>query len=127
MTNGDQKLVLVVDDDPALARMLRILLTSEGFDVSLAGDGEQALAALDNVKPDLIVLDLQMPVMDGRTFYRTFRQRGYETPVMVLSAYNAGSAQQELGAEAALDKPCDPDKFSQLVRGLLEASSSAQT
>lgn len=107
--------------------MLRILLTSEGFDVSLAGDGEQALAALDNVKPDLIVLDLQMPVMDGRTFYRTFRQRGYETPVMVLSAYNAGSAQQELGAEAALDKPCDPDKFSQLVRGLLEASSSAQT
>jgi CheY-like chemotaxis protein len=106
--------------------MLRITLMSEGFTVALAGDGQQALAALEDVEPDLVVLDLQMPVMDGRSFYRAFRQRGYQTPVLVLSAYNAEGAQQELGAEAFLGKPCDPDEFSQLVHVLLQTPASQQ-
>ena len=106
--------------------MLRITLLSEGFSVEVAGDGQQALDALERVQPDLIVLDLQMPVMDGRSFYRAFRQRGFTTPVLVLSAYNAEAAQEELGAEAFLGKPCDPDEFSQLVHVLLQTPSSQQ-
>ena len=71
------------------------------------------------VSPDLVILDLQMPVMDGRTFYREFRQKGFRSPVVILSAYNAEGARQELGAEAALNKPFDPDRIGEVVRSLV--------
>jgi DNA-binding response OmpR family regulator len=115
--------VLIVDDDPALSRMLGMLLSAEGFVVSIATDGKKALEVLDGESPDVIVLDLQMPVMDGREFYRAFKQRGYETPVVILSAYNAETARQELGANAALDKPFDPDELSSTVRSLVSGRS----
>jgi DNA-binding response OmpR family regulator len=110
---------MVVDDDLALARMLRILFQSEGFDVVLAHDGQQALEKLDDGQPGLIVLDLQMPVMDGRSFYRELRGRGYGTPVILLSAYNSEAARDELGADAALSKPCDPDTIAAKARELI--------
>jgi CheY-like chemotaxis protein len=68
-----------------------------------------------------VILDLQMPVMDGRTFYRTFKQQGYRAPVVILSAYNAEGARLELGADAALDKPFDPDTLSATVHELLRS------
>jgi CheY-like chemotaxis protein len=109
----------VVDDDLALARMLRILFQSEGFDVLLAHDGKRALDRLGEVQPALIMLDLQMPVMDGRTFYRELRDRGFATPVILLSAYNSEAAREELGANAALSKPCDPDTIAAKARELM--------
>ncbi len=112
--------VMVVDDDLALARMLRILFQSEGFDVVTAHNGQQALDKLDDGVPALVVLDLQMPVLDGRGFFHEFRRRGYRSPILLLSAYNAEAAMEELGAEAAFGKPCDPEAVVAIAHHLLK-------
>jgi len=102
--------------------MIRLTLTSEGFDVVTANNGVLALEQLDsNGRFDAILLDLQMPVMDGRTFYREMRARGVETPVIILSAYGADAAKEELQAEAAVAKPFDPDFLIQLTYQLIES------
>ena len=102
--------------------MIRLTLTSEGFDVVTANNGVLALEQLDsNGRFDAILLDLQMPVMDGRTFYREMRARGVETPVIILSAYGADAAKEELQAEAAVAKPFDPDFLIQLTHQLIES------
>lgn len=112
--------VLVVDDDAALTRMLRLTLRDGGFDVTTAANGALALDQIDAEHlPDAIVLDLEMPVMDGRSFYRELRERGFEVPVLVLSAYGARVAQRELGANAYLNKPFDPEDLITEVRELV--------
>ena len=113
--------VLVVDDDPAVIRMVSLSLITDGFDVSTAGDGLQGLERLEAQSFDVIVLDLQMPRMDGRAFFREMRSRGYETPVVILSAYGADVARSELKANGAFSKPFDPDDLSAVVRRLIKA------
>lgn len=114
---------MVVDDDLALARMLRILFQSEGFEVVMAHDGQEALEKLADGEPALVILDLQMPVLDGRGFFREFRRRGYKSPVLLLSAYNSDAAREELGAEAAFGKPCDPEAVAALAHTLINNAS----
>ena len=111
--------VLVVDDDPALVRMIRLALLSEGMEVETAPDGVMGLEATERTTYDLIVLDLQMPNLDGRGFFREFRARGGTTPILLLSAYGAQDARIELGAEAAVTKPFDPSVLIRVVRTLL--------
>ncbi len=127
MTAPERTRVMVVDDDPALSRMLRILLQSEGFDVMVANNGQQALDKLTEGEPALVVLDLQMPVLDGRGFFREFRRLGHRAPVLLLSAYNSEAARDELGAEAALGKPCDPEAVAQLAQRLIRESMAPAT
>lgn len=119
MTIEPRTRVMVVDDDLSLARMLRILFQSEGYDVVLAHDGQQAIDRLSCGAPALVILDLQMPVLDGRDFYREFRRRGYLAPVLLLSAYNSEGAREELQAEGALGKPCDPEQVAALAKELM--------
>jgi DNA-binding response OmpR family regulator len=114
--------VLVVDDDPALSRMLALTLRNDGFDVVAAPDGAAALETLRVREPDLIVLDLEMPVMDGRQFYRELRREGRHIPVLVVSAYEARRGQRELGADGYLDKPFSPDELVERVRTLASAA-----
>src|SRR5688572_7206773 len=123
MDNGDTPApsVLVVDDDPAVIRMVSLSLMTDGFDVSTAGDGIEGLERLASQIFDVIVLDLQMPRMDGRTFFREMRSRGYETPVVILSAYGADVARNELKANGAVSKPFHPDDLSAVVRRLVRA------
>ena len=123
MTGGDQPRVLVVDDDAAISRLLRVLLESQNFRVRLARNGSDALEALPEFKPDLVLLDLQMPVMDGRTFYKQFRSLGHDVPVILLSAFSVEAAQRELGAEGAIAKPFDPLHLGGAVSQLLERRS----
>lgn len=111
--------VLVVDDDMSLQTLLRILLTNEGFDVTTARDGRQALEVTGTAGFDVILLDLEMPVMNGREFYRAFRDRGGETPVIIVSAYGAETGQRELGAQASITKPFDPAEVPEVVKSLL--------
>jgi DNA-binding response OmpR family regulator len=113
--------VLLVDDDPALLRMLALIFRTEGFDVLTARNGVEALDVIVAQPVDAIVLDLQMPVMDGREFYREVRTRGLEIPVVILSAYGAEEARRELGAPAAVTKPFDTDLLVNEVRRLLES------
>jgi CheY-like chemotaxis protein len=124
VTGPSRKTILIADDDRSIGRMLRVLLTSEGYDVQLATDGRQALEIVAAAEPDLVLLDLQMPDMDGRTFLREFRRLGRTAPVVVVSAYNAEQAMQELGATAALSKPFNPDLAIEIVRSSLQPPAS---
>ena len=99
--------------------MIRLALLSEGLSVDTASDGIQGLEATERASYDLIVLDLQMPNMDGRAFFREFRARGGTTPIVLLSAYGAQDARHELNAEAAVSKPFDPSVLIRTVRTLL--------
>ena len=113
--------ILVVDDDQALLRMISLALVSDGFRVTVASDGTMGLDAIEGEQFDLLVLDLQMPGMDGRTMFRELRLRGYTFPVLVLSAYGADAARVELNAEAAMAKPFDTDDFLNGVHALLSS------
>jgi two-component system response regulator MprA len=114
--------VLVVDDDEALLRVVRMTLAYEGFEVQTAADGIEALGLLDATDVDVVVLDLQMPRMDGNEFYRKARERGYRFPVLILSAYGAEKACDDLGAAGFVDKPFDPDALVAKVRAILAYS-----
>jgi DNA-binding response OmpR family regulator len=117
--------VLVIDDDEAILRLLRLSMASDGLQVATARDGTAGLERLDTDKFDVIVLDLQMPGMDGRAFYREMLSRGYEAPVVILSAYGAEKAKRELGAAAAVAKPFDPDMLIETVRDLVSNKGDA--
>ncbi len=112
--------ILLVDDDPAVLRLVSLVLRTEGLAVDTATDGNEAMRALRLERPDLIVLDLSMPVMDGRTFYRRARAAGYTGPMIVCSAYGAVEAGRELGAEAAIDKPFEPTELVSVINSLLQ-------
>jgi len=79
--------ILVVDDDEAMSRMIRLTLVTGGYAVTTAADGVEGLAAIAGEEAALIVLDLQMPRMDGRAMYVEMKRRGIEIPVVVVSAY----------------------------------------
>ncbi len=81
--------MLVVDDDPPLRRMLARSLTAEGFEVAVAPDGGAALVAAERAAPDVIVLDVAMPAIDGLSVCRRLRRRGLATPILMLTARDA--------------------------------------
>jgi CheY-like chemotaxis protein len=107
--------VLVIDDDEALLRMLSLSLASAGVRVETAPSGEAGLERLESSTFDVILLDLQMPRMDGRSFYREMRNRGHNVQVVIVSAYGAEEAKRELAAAAAVAKPLDPDLLVETV------------
>ncbi|HKA09345.1 MAG TPA: response regulator [Candidatus Dormibacteraeota bacterium] len=89
MEQADEVRVLLVEDDTALAQMYRVKLERDGYTVQVAGDGEQALAALVHDLPDLIFLDIRLPRMDGLTFLEELRasERTRNVPVVIVSNY----------------------------------------
>jgi CheY-like chemotaxis protein len=114
--------VLIVDDDRNLTVFLTTVLSIDGHTVQTASDGESALAFLQDHDIDVIVLDLRMPRMDGRTFFRALRARGDQTPVVIASAYGALDAQRELGAEGAIEKPFTPETLARAIIEVLAPS-----
>jgi DNA-binding response OmpR family regulator len=111
--------VLIVDDDRNLSLFLTTVLSLEGHEVVTSTDGTAALELLQTRDVDVIVLDLRMPRMDGRTFFRELRAKGNNTPVLIASAYGAHEAQRELGAEGAVEKPFSPDTLARAIRAVL--------
>ena len=108
------KVVLVVDDDAGLQETLQAALEFENYEVVIAEDGLVALEKLSTVTPNLILLDIMMPRMDGYTFAQELQRRGLRSsiPVIVLTA--DGRAQQKaalVGADGYLEKPFDIDEF----------------
>jgi CheY-like chemotaxis protein len=84
---GGRSLVLVVDDDPDLLELVGEVLVDRGYRVALAHNGVEALERIDEEVPDLVLLDMRMPVMDGWTFARHLRERwGRSIPVVVMTA-----------------------------------------
>jgi two-component system response regulator MprA len=100
--------VLVVDDDPPLRRMLARTLSAEGFEVTVAADGGAALVEVQRAAPDVIVLDVAMPAIDGLSVCRRLRGKGLPTPILMLTARDAVAdrvAGLEAGADDYLVKP----------------------
>jgi CheY-like chemotaxis protein len=116
---ADRHDVLVVDDDPAVVRLLKLTLRSRGFDVSSASNGVEALEEVERRHPEAIVLDVEMPVMDGREFYHRLREQHADVPVVILSANNPRVVQRELGAQAYISKPFEPEDLVDTVERLV--------
>ena len=113
--------VLVVDDDPKIRDLLRLYLVREGHRVTPAGDGESALAAARSGKPDLVVLDVMLPGMDGVEVCRRLRDES-SVPVILLTA-RTGDADKVIGLDAGADdyvvKPFSPRELMARVRAQL--------
>jgi len=117
-----QKSVLVVDDDPDLLGLVQLLLEGVGYRVITAGEGQEALSRVAEKMPDLILLDMKMPGMNGWDFARAFRQR-YDraAPIVVLTAAeDARKRAEEIGAEGYLGKPFDIDELIRIVERNLD-------
>ncbi|RPI22764.1 MAG: DNA-binding response regulator [Chloroflexota bacterium] len=115
------KKILVVDDKPELRTLLKSYLTQDGFDVVAAGDGQEALFVARREKPDLIILDLMMPEMNGYDFLRTYSREAM-TPVIILTARleeNDKVLGLELGADDYVTKPFSPRELAARVRAVL--------
>ena len=114
--------VLVIDDEPAIADVLRMLLEFRGHEVLTANDGSRGFATAQRQTPDVIVLDLMMPVMDGFTALEALRsdERTAEIPVVILSALGSAEVRQRchaLGARTFLQKPYNPEDLLRAVEG----------
>ena len=121
------KLILIVDDEPRLINLVRGYLEEEGYAVVTAANGREALFAARDHKPDLIVLDLMMPEMDGWEFLRLHRQER-NTPIIMLTARVDDVdkiAGLEMGADDYLAKPFSPRELVARVRAVLRRASVA--
>ncbi len=121
--------VLVVDDDPPLRRMLERTLAAEGFEVAVAADGGAALVAAERVAPDVIVLDVAMPGLDGLAVCRRLRAKGLPTPILMLTARDAVPdrvAGLEAGADDYLIKPFAVQELVARIRALTRRHSDPQ-
>ncbi len=113
-----KKTILVLDDDPSVRHMLQVLLEQDGHAVIAAGDVRSALAQCKVQLPDLMVVDLMLPIEDGEMFLREFRRRWRrsEVPVVLLSASTArNEIARRLNVEASLPKPFLAEDLRALV------------
>jgi len=112
--------VLVVDDDPRILRMLCSFLKADGYEVATAEYGQTALDILHSAPPSLVLLDLNLPDIQGDEVFRRARAGGYPGPIVLISAdMRAEQIAQSLGIEC-LTKPFDPSDLFQLLEQLTE-------
>ncbi len=115
--------VLIVDDDAASRRLLEVRLRPLGRQLSTANDGEEALAAMKRDEPDLVLLDLQLPGMDGMQVLRELRKLESDVPVIVVTGHGSIETAVEAMKQGAYDfitKPIDPKHLEIVVRKALE-------
>ncbi|GAA1506618.1 response regulator transcription factor [Dactylosporangium maewongense] len=120
--------MLVVDDDPTVSDVVRRYLEREGFTVALAGDGRQALDSYDAERPDLVVLDLMLPGIDGLEVCRRLRAQDRTLPVIMLTALGEESDRVlglELGADDYVTKPFSPRELVLRVQSVLRRAVPA--
>ncbi len=127
MTSMAGASVLVVDDEPMVREVLERYLTAEGFSVGVAADGEEAIARFDERTPDLVLLDLMLPRVDGYEVFRRIRERA-STPVIMLTARGEETDRivgLDLGADDYVTKPFSPREVVARVRAVLRRSATA--
>jgi two-component system alkaline phosphatase synthesis response regulator PhoP len=119
------KTILVVDDERNIVELVRLYLEKEGYAVVTAGDGEQALVQFERSDPDLVVLDLMLPKMDGFEVCRELRRRG-DVPILMLTARSEdvdAIVGLELGADDYVTKPFNPRALVARVKAILRRTA----
>jgi two-component system cell cycle response regulator DivK len=120
------KKILIVEDNPASMRLIRMVLRNKGYSLLEATDGEEALAVAIEGCPDLIVVDIQLPKMDGLEVTRRLRQtsRFKQTPIIALTASAMEGDREKIiaaGCDEYISKPVNTRQFPQLVAEMLWA------
>ena len=126
--DGETQRILIVDDEPAVREALQRSLAFEGYGTEVAVDGADALDKAAVYQPDLLVLDIQMPRMDGLTAARRLRASGSTVPVLMLTARDTVGDRVtglDAGADDYLVKPFELDELFARIRALLRRSSYA--
>ncbi len=121
--NGDGRRVLIVEDNPVNQKLIRRLLEKKGYEITVANDGLEGIAAHESVRFDIVLMDMQMPRMDGLTATREIRQRelnsGTHVPIIALTA-NAMQGDREKCLQAGMDeyisKPIDTKELFKIIR-----------
>ena len=114
--------LLLVDDETAITDNLAPFLKRSGFDVTTAADGEQALKQVAGLQPEIIILDVMMPKLDGREVLRRLRSAGNWTPIILLTQVGEATERAmalEEGADDYLNKPFDPHELTARIRAVL--------
>jgi DNA-binding response OmpR family regulator len=110
--------ILIVDDDRAVGRLIGTLLKSEGHESCQATDLYEGMEMLRGWQPEVVLLDLSLGRQDGRELYAKAREDGFDVPFIVVSAYGARRASQEMGCDGWLDKPFEIDTLLAKVQEL---------
>ena len=119
--------MLVIDDEPAIRLVASTALGGAGFDVETAENGEQALSMCAARDPDVIVVDLEMPVLDGRAFVIAYHSMPTTNArIVVISGNGAESEARALGCDVGLAKPFSMDELLVAVRHLSSAGAASQ-
>jgi CheY-like chemotaxis protein len=124
--------ILIVDDDPDVVAASRLVLEREGYAVESAATAGAGLQAVEDLNPDLLVLDVMMEEPDdGLRLARELRRRGYSLPILMLTSVNRATGmsidkdEEIVPVDEFLDKPADPSTLVRLVKSLLETRGSA--
>lgn len=123
-----KQLILVVDDEAPILRLVRTKLHTDGFQVVTASNGQDALEIFERDQPDLLILDIMMPGIDGLEVMRRIREESH-VPIILLTARTAGSDKVrglDLGADDYVTKPFDPDELSSRVAAVLRRTSAVE-
>lgn len=123
----DASRLLLVDDDEGVRASLAAFLTRSGFRVDVAADGAEALHALGTRRPDLVVMDVLMPRLDGRETLRRMRQGGDTTPVILLTEVGEATERAmalEEGADDYINKPFEPHELVARIRAVLRRAQA---
>ena len=115
--------ILVVDDDPSIVEIIQFLLKKEGHAISIARDGKSGLAMAQELRPDLIVLDVMLPEMDGfivsGSLFKDPTMRGIPILILTAKGYSRNIFELVPNVRIYMDKPFEPEELLQNVRKLL--------
>ena len=117
---GKKPLVLIVEDEPRIIKLLKVSFELDGFAVTSAKDGREALASIEAEPPDIMILDILLPVMDGFEVLRRLALSRRFPVIAVSSNLELKQEATKLGAERFISKPFDPNKIVDTARALLK-------
>lgn len=122
---GTHKKILIVDDDMIALDIVDFLFEDNGFEVIRSADGHSALQSIEELSPDIILIDLMMPKMSGQECIKALRAKGITAPIVAFTAIDdpeVHAAVEAVGGTLVLTKPCKPSRLLEEIEALLDRS-----